>query len=126
MGFIKRMLLLLVLIIFPLELMAETADWIEVTKNASGTAIYSIDATSIHYDGDRVTFWDKRELSDDPLFKEMRGYNEVDCKEERYRTLRITGYDKNGKSDTDSDEGQWQHIEPNTAMIAFYRFVCKE
>lgn len=126
MGFIKLMLLLVALIIFPLELMAETADWIEVTKNASGTAIYSIDAASIHYDGDRVTFWDKRELSDDPIFKEMRGYNEVDCKEERYRTLRITGYDKNGKSDTDSDEGQWQHIEPNTAMIAFYRFVCKE
>jgi hypothetical protein len=126
MGFIKLMLLLLALIIFPLELMAETADWIEVTKNAPGTAIYSIDVASIHYDGDRVTFWDKRELSDDPSFKELRGYNEVDCKEERYRTFRITGYDKNGKSDTNSDEGQWQHIEPSTAMVAFYRYVCNE
>lgn len=58
MGFIKLMLLLLALIIFPLELMAETADWSELTKNASATAIYSIDAAGIHYDGDRVTFWD--------------------------------------------------------------------
>jgi len=125
MSFIKPMLLLLALI-FPFELMAETADWIVLTKNASGTAIYYVDAESIHYEGDRVTFWDKREVSDDPNFKELRGYNEVDCKEERYRTLMITGYDKNGKSYTTGADGQWQHIEANTAMVAFYRFVCKE
>lgn len=124
-GFLKPVLLLLALI-FPLEVMAETAHWIMLTKNASGSVMYYIDAESIHYEGDRVTFWDKREVSDDPNFKEMRGLNEVDCTEERYRTLRIVGYDKNGKSYTDSGDGQWQHIEADTAMVAFYRFVCKE
>jgi len=124
-GFFKPILFLLPLI-FPLELMAETADWIELTKNASGTVIYYVDAESIHYEGDRVTFWDKREVSDDPNFKEMRGFNEVDCKEVRYRTLWITGYDKNGKSHTDSTEMQWQNIEPDTAMSAFYPFVCEK
>ncbi|MGD0884731.1 MAG: surface-adhesin E family protein [Thermodesulfovibrionales bacterium] len=125
MGFIKPMLLLMALL-FPLELTAATADWIELTKDASGTAIYYIDGNSIHYEGYRVTFWDERKVSDDPKFKEMMGYNEVDCKNVMYRTLWITGFDKDGKSYNDSNEGQWQHIEPNTAMVAFYRFVCKE
>jgi len=111
---------------FPLELLAEAPAWIMLTKNASETVIFYIDAESIHYEGDRVTFWDKREVSDDPTFNEMRGYNEVDCKEEKYRTLRITGYDKNGKSYTDSADGHWQHIEADTAMVAFYHYVCKK
>lgn len=30
---------------------------------------------------------------------------------------------KNGKGYTDSTGKQWHHIEADTAMVAFYRFV---
>jgi hypothetical protein len=43
-------------------------DWIWLSRNASGTVIYYIDVESIHSEGDRVTFWDKRAVSNDPDF----------------------------------------------------------
>ncbi len=86
--------------------------------------IYYIDRETIHYEDDRVTFLDKRVVSDDPDFKEIRGYNEVNCKENKYRTLQIIGYDKNGKSSTYKDLGQWQHIDATTAMAVYYGYLC--
>ncbi|HAM50761.1 MAG TPA: hypothetical protein DCP92_08735 [Nitrospiraceae bacterium] len=104
----------------------EAAEWLEITRNASGTAIYYLDDESVHHEGNKVLFWDKRKVSDDPDFNEISGYTEMDCKEFNYRTLQIIGYDKNGKSFTDHDAGQWQHIDANTAMAVFYGYVCKE
>jgi hypothetical protein len=104
----------------------EAAEWLEVTRNSSGTVIYYLDDESIHHEGDKVLFWDKRNVSDDPDFMEIRGYTEMDCKNINYRTLQIIGYDKNGKSFTDHNAGQWQHIDANTAMAVYYRYVCKE
>ncbi|MCL5022130.1 MAG: hypothetical protein M1497_01970 [Nitrospirae bacterium] len=104
----------------------EAADWVELTRNAPGTVIYYLDLESIHFEGDRATFWDRRVLSDDPDYREMRGYNEVDCSGKKYRTLRITGYDKNGKSSSEEDAGEWRQIAPDTAMSVLYRYVCKE
>ncbi len=99
---------------------AEASDWIWLTRNLSETVIYYIDNESIHYEDDRVTFWDKRVVSDDPDFKEIRGYNEVNCKENTYRTLQIIGHGRDGKSSTYQDSGQWQHIDATTAMSVYY------
>ncbi len=101
------------------------SDWIWLTRNLSGTVIYYIDNESIHYEDDRVMFWDKRVVSDDPDFKEIRGYNEVNCKENTYRTLQIIGYDKNGKSSTYQDSVQWQHINATTATAVYYGYLCR-
>ncbi len=102
------------------------SDWIWLTRNLSGSVIYYIDSESIHYEDDRVTFWDKRVVSDDPDFKEIRGYNEVNCKENTYRTLQIIGYYKSGKSSTNKDSGQWQHIDATTAMAVYHGYLCKK
>ncbi len=107
-------------------LKAEAAEWVEITRNASGTATYFIDEESIHSDGDRVSFWDKREVTDDPAFREIRGFNEINCKDLTYRTLRITGYDKTGRSISDNESGEWKHIDVTTAMAVFFKHVCRE
>ena len=107
-------------------LTSSAAAWIEITRNASGTVTYYLDEESLRREGDKVTFWDKRVVSDDPDFKEMRGYTEMDCSKTRYRTLMITGYDNKGRSFTDQEPGQWQHIEANSAMAVFQERVCKE
>lgn len=102
------------------------SDWIWLARNLAGTVIYYVDRETIHYEDDRVMFWDKRVVSDDPDFKEIRGYNEVNCKENKYRTLQILGYDKNGKSSTYKDSGQWQHIDATTAMAVYYGYLCRK
>jgi hypothetical protein len=103
----------------------KAAEWMEVTRNAPGTVIYYLDAESVHQEGDKVTFWDKRVVSDDPDFKELRGYIEMDCREIRYRTLRIRGFDRKGSSFTDQEPGQWQHIDANAAMAVFQSRLCQ-
>lgn len=102
------------------------SDWIWLARNLAGTVIYYVDRETIHYEDDRVMFWDKRVVSDDPDFKEIRGYNEVNCKENKYRTLQILGYDKNGKSSTYKDSGQWQHIDATTSMAVYYGYLCRK
>jgi hypothetical protein len=104
---------------------SNAAEWVEVTRNASGTVIYYLDAESVRHEGDKVTFWDKRVVSDDPDFKELRGQTEMNCRETRYRTLRITGYDRKGSSFTDQEPGQWQHIDANSAMAVFQSRLCQ-
>ncbi len=105
---------------------SEAADWIWLTRNLSGTVIYYVDNEGTHYEDDRVTFWDKRVVSDDPDYKEIRGYNEVNCKENTYRTLQIIGYDKSGKSSAYQDSGQWQHIDATSAIAVYYGYLCKK
>ena len=104
---------------------AKAAEWVEITRNASGTVVYYLDEESIHHEGDKVTFWDKRVVSDDPDFKEIRGHNEIDCRGARYRTVRITGYDKEGRGFTDQEPGQWQPIDANSALAVFQSRLCQ-
>jgi hypothetical protein len=104
---------------------ANAAEWVEITRNAPGTVVYYLDEESIRREGDKITFWDKRVVSDDPDFKEIRGHNEIDCGATSYRTLRITGFDRKGSSFTDQEPGQWQHIDGNSAMAVFQSRLCR-
>ena len=101
-------------------------DLVELTRNASWTVTYYIDKDSIHSAGNKITFWDKREVSDDPDFTEIRGYLEVDCVENNYRTIQIIGYGKNGDSSKYEDAGQCQKIDVTSAISVYHGYLCKK
>ena len=106
------------------------AGWVLVTTTAQGDELY-IDMDTLRIDKNFRKFWtlqnqpkrgEKGELS-------MRVLKEMDCKQERQRTLVATGLSgAMGSGDVlgsyKNDNDPWDYIAPQTVSQAFFLKVC--
>lgn len=68
-----------------------------------------------------------KENSDIDPYKQLF-YDEINCKERKYRTLKAVSYDKNGNSMVmfDNPDGKFNSISPNTMIDRLFKTLCKQ
>jgi len=107
------------------------ADW-ELLGNAQGDEVY-IDMTTLRIDNSLRRVWTLTNLKKKGSQGEMsvRVLREIDCKNERTRSLAMTGF-TGAMSDGEmlptyrGDNDPWDYIAPRTVAHAIYLRACRK
>ena len=108
------------------------ADW-ELVGNTQGDEAYYIDMTTLRIDDSLRRVWTLTNLKKKGSHGEMsvRILREIDCKNERFRSLAMTGF-TGAMSDGEmlhtyrGDNNPWDYIAPRTVAHAFYLRACSK
>jgi len=114
----KRLALILLLTAGPAG-----AEWVDIGAPEEGATTY-IDSTRLKIDGQMRRAW--------VMMEEAGGIGvalfQVDCGDERLRTLQFTAYDEvvspSAVVFTELEPGPWVFAQPNTAHESVLKFVC--
>lgn len=105
------------------------AQWVKVSETDSGTVIY-VDPSTIRKNGNLRRYWGLHDLAraDKDGDLSLRGLVEVDCKEERRRSLQedwFRGPMGSGERSGGSNRlGEWTYVAPGTSGETVMKFVC--
>jgi len=108
------------------------ADW-ELVGNTQGDEAYYIDMTTLRVDDSLRRVWTLTNLKKKGSQGEMsvRVLREIDCKNERTRSLAMTGF-TGAMSDGEmlptyrGDNDPWDYIAPRTVAHAIYLRACRK
>ena len=108
------------------------ADW-ELVGNTQGDEAYYIDMTTLRIDDSLRRVWTLTNLKKKGSQGEMsvRVLREIDCKNERTRSLAMTGF-TGAMSDGEmlptyrGDNDPWDYIAPRTVAHAIYLRACRK
>jgi hypothetical protein len=110
------------------------AEWVALGDSDSETTVY-VDPDTIRRKGDLVKMW---ELYDFKIIRTVAGDSyfsskaqiENDCAEERRRTLAFTWFSENMGSGkvvfSESYEGRWAPVVPDTIGLMLWTFACRK
>lgn len=117
------------LLLFLVPFLAWGQNWQFVTKNADGISFY-VDPSTIKRNGHLVRFWELADfVSGDSSYGSIRSLSEIDCKENRTKSLDTTAFSGQMASGRilgrdDERTARWDPIPPGTAVEVMMRLVC--
>ena len=111
------------------------ADWIFVQSSDDKSTDLYIDGESIQIiNKDIRRYWSKSNLQEPELtkygnYQSMRAFNEINCKNKKFRGLSISFYEKNdllGKviHSQEDENSKWSFIPPNSMGSIASDIVC--
>jgi hypothetical protein len=111
------------------------ADWIFVQSSDDKSTDLYIDGESIQIiNKDIRRYWSKSNLQESELtkygnYQSLRAFNEIDCKNKKFRGLSISFYEKNnllGKviHSQEDENSKWSFIPPNSLGSISSDIVC--
>ncbi len=111
------------------------AGWIFVQSSDDKSTDLYIDGESIQIiNKDIRRYWSKSNLQESELtkygnYQSLRAFNEIDCKNKKYRGLSISFYEKNnllGKviHSQEDENSKWSFIPPNSLGSIASDIVC--
>ncbi len=111
------------------------ADWIFVQSSDNKSTDLYIDGESIQIiNKDIRRYWSKNNLQESEVtkygnYQSMRAFNEIDCKNKKFRALSISFYEKNdllGKviHSQEDENSKWSFIPPNSLGSIASDIVC--
>lgn len=98
--------------------------------NGGSLGCWEVDKSSIQERGDYVRYWQKRGtfgMSSDVVltFKEFHTWVEVDCRANHYRIAKYVFTRHNNSTDSKDGEMVWKYADPDQAIGAEARAICK-
>ena len=104
------------------------AKWTAISEEIDGTQYY-IDMQSVRFNGSYRTYWSLENSTRDKFSPySIRRKEEIDCAQERKRSLRYTRFDRlmaTGRVSLESDlTSQWQYIPPASVEDTFLKLLC--
>ena len=111
------------------------ADWIFVQSSDDKSTDLYIDGESIQIINKGIRrYWSKSNLQESEVtkygnYQSMRAFNEIDCKNKKFRGLSISFYEKNnllGKviHSQEDENSKWSFIPPNSLGSISSDIVC--
>ncbi len=129
------MKILITLLTLFISISNASADWIFVTSSTDKSSDLFIDAESIQIiNKDIRRYWSKNnfqqlEVTELGDYQSIRAFNEVDCKNKKFRGISISFYEKNdllGKviHSQEDENSKWSFIPPNSLASVTSDIVC--
>lgn len=123
----EKMKHLIGLLIAAFAAMPAWAEWVRYSGDVDGTLYVD---PAVRRKGNVVQFWsvvDRKERTKDGWLSQ-RSLMEIDCKEDRYRWLRVTQYSgpmATGEQLFDGDlAANWEDLPPGTWNATLHEIVC--
>ncbi len=120
----KKLIALVLLFVLLVTASGQCADWELLCVTVYGKTYISTE--DITRSGNFVRAWFKTELfgANELNLTSWVTYCEMDCAENKFRTLR-TAYYHSDESVTSTGAEEWQYVVPETTIEAMYRAVCQ-
>lgn len=104
---------------------AQSYEWVFVTRGVEPDEIYHIDVKSIQRRGNQVVFWDKASSIERLQEDEYKSQVAIDCKYKKFKVIYAVFYDKDGRNSNTFGRDIWYPIVPQSINDAKRRFVCE-
>ena len=129
------MKILIILLTLFISISNANADWIFVKSSDDKSVDLYIDGESIQIiNKDIRRYWSKSNLQESEVtkygnYQSMRAFNEIDCKNKKFRGLSVSFYEKNdllGKviSSRENENVKWSFMPPNSLGSIASDIIC--
>ena len=132
--FSLKMMWFIFIVLLVLSVRLAYAEWLIVGIMQDGTSVY-IDSESLHRQGNVVKMWalfdsSGMKVMDGISSRSMRAQFQIDCDQERYRSLAVTRFSGSmatGKVVSNAaGKGKWSPVAPKSVAKMLMNSQCKE